>query len=403
MKITFFSNFLNHHQLPFCKEMSKKNGVDFKFVATEPVPDERLKMGYHDMSTQYSFALNTYSSKNAHEYAIKLANESDVVIIGSAPNFYIKKRIESNKLTFYYMERIFKKGRHRILNPKTLGYLLFYHSRFKNKNLYMLCASAYTSADFGLVGAYRNKAYKWGYFPEVKKYDLNELMDLKNQNKIPKLLWVGRLLDWKHPDHVIELGRKLRDSGYEFSLDIIGTGPMQSQIKNMIEKNNLQNQIKLLGSMKPEQVRVHMEQANIFLFTSDFNEGWGAVLNEAMNSGCSVVTSHAIGSVPYLIKSGSNGLIYKSENINFLTERVKYLLDNKEICHKIGINAYKTMSNTWNAEEAANRLVELSKSLLTGNQLYFEEGPCSKAKKINNNWFGGKKNQYVSKCDSTGL
>ena len=58
MKITFFSNFLNHHQLPFCKEMYKCIGEDFKFVATEPVPEERLNMGYHDMSTQYPFALN---------------------------------------------------------------------------------------------------------------------------------------------------------------------------------------------------------------------------------------------------------------------------------------------------------------------------------------------------------
>jgi hypothetical protein len=37
--------------------------------------------------------------------------------------------------------------------------------------------------------------------------------------------------------------------------------------------------------MPPEEVRVHMEQSNIYLFTSDFGEGWGAVLNEAMNSG----------------------------------------------------------------------------------------------------------------------
>ncbi len=50
-----------------------------------------------------------------------------------------------------------------------LGYLLLNHSRYRNKNVYMLCASAYTSADFSLVGAYRNKSYKWGYFPEVKE------------------------------------------------------------------------------------------------------------------------------------------------------------------------------------------------------------------------------------------
>ena len=82
MKITFFSNFLNHHQLPFCLEMYQNIGDDFRFVATEPIPEERLKMGYVDMSVQYPFAINNYSSKQAFEEAVKLGNESDVVIIG---------------------------------------------------------------------------------------------------------------------------------------------------------------------------------------------------------------------------------------------------------------------------------------------------------------------------------
>ena len=382
MKITFFSNFLNHHQIPFCKEMYECIGEDFKFVATEPVPEERLNMGYHDMSTQYPFALNTYSSKKTYEEAVKLGNESDVVIIGSAPKLFIENRLKANKLTFYYMERIFKKGRHRILNPKTLSYLLLNHSRHRNKNLYMLCASAYTSADFNLVGAYRNKAYKWGYFPEVKKYDLNELMSLKKQNKIPKLLWVGRLLSLKHPDDVIKLGKALRENGYKFSLDIIGAGPMEFQLKNMIKESNLQNEVKLLGSMKPEEVREHMEKANIFLFTSDFNEGWGAVLNESMNSGCGIVASHAIGSVPFLLKNKTNGLIYKNGDINHLYQNVEYLLDNEEERYQMGINAYKTLHDSWNAEEAAKRVIKLSQGLLNGNVPVFKDGPCSIAENI---------------------
>lgn len=392
MKITFFSNFLNHHQLPFCKEMYAKIGDNFKFVATEPIPKERLNMGYHDMSNQYPFALNIYSSKKAYDYAIKIGNESDVVIIGSAPSVFVKKRIESNKLTFYYMERVFKKGRHRILNPKILGNLLLKHTQYRNKNLYLLCASAYTSSDLSLVGAYKNKAYKWGYFPEVKEHDLNQLFNFNKQNKIPKLLWVGRFLDWKHPDDAIKLGKILKDNGYEFTLDIIGTGPMETELKNMINRNNLFSEVKLLGSMRPEEVRVHMEKANIFLFTSDFNEGWGAVLNESMNSGCGVVASHSIGSVPFLIKNRVNGLIYKNGDINHLYENTKYLLDNKETCYKVGIKAYNTLQDTWNAKEAANRLTLLCKSLLENKQIYFDEGPCSKAENLNNNWFRRNRN-----------
>ena len=54
--VTFFSNFLLHHQTPFCEAMIKRIGDGFRFVATEPTPDERLNMGYRDYSDVSSAA-----------------------------------------------------------------------------------------------------------------------------------------------------------------------------------------------------------------------------------------------------------------------------------------------------------------------------------------------------------
>ena len=46
--LTFYSNFLLHHQTPFCEAMVRLLGNGFRFVATPPIPQERLEMGYHD-------------------------------------------------------------------------------------------------------------------------------------------------------------------------------------------------------------------------------------------------------------------------------------------------------------------------------------------------------------------
>ena len=137
--------------------------------------------------------------------------------------------------------------------------------------------------------------------------------------------------------------------------------------------------------MSPDMVREHMEAANIYLFTSDYNEGWGAVLNESMNSGCAVVASHAIGSVPFLIKHEENGLIYKNGNLQQLYECVKKLLEDSSLCDKIGKAAYITLSKVWNAKIAVDRIIKLSDSLLKGEKVYFKDGPCSKAKIIKQN------------------
>ena len=376
MKFTFFSNFLNHHQLPFCKEMNTYLGDNFKFVATEPIHQERLDLGYQDMSNLYPFSINAFDSKAAYDQAMELGYGSDVVMIGSAPDVFIDKRVADDKLTFRYAERIFKKGRWRILSPRGLLNLYSNHTKYRNKKLYMLCASAYTAGDFALVGAYLQKTYKWGYFPENKVYELSNLMGNKKNNK-PSLLWVGRFLDWKHPEKAILTARWLRDQGYDFSLDMIGTGIMLESISSMIRKYNLDSHVKLRGSMSPNEVRNYMEKANIFLFTSDYNEGWGAVLNESMNSGCAVVASDAIGSVPFMIYNNYNGLIYKNNHLATLFDQVKLLMDAPDLCNAMGTNAYETVEQTWNAKTAATRLLEFSNELLNQKLLTFHEGPLS--------------------------
>lgn len=388
MKVAFFSNFLNHHQLPFCLAMYKLTNGNFLFVATERIPQERLDMGYADMNEAYPFVFRAYESEEAERKAEQLALTSDVIITGSAPEKYTMMRITQNKLTFRYSERIYKKGLWRALSPTGSKVMHEKHTKYKNAPLYMLCASAYTAMDFAIQGAYIDKTYKWGYFPEVKRYNVAELMKKKlsvtSRWKHPKvsILWAGRLIGWKHPDVSIRLAAFLKEKGYSFIMSIIGNGEMEQQLCAMIEEKDLSDCVEMLGAMPPEKVREHMEEADIFLFTSDFHEGWGAVLNESMNSGCAVVSSHAIGSVPFLIRDGVNGIVYKNGSQKDLNRAVMELLDDPEKRKQIGKAAYRTMVEKWNGENAAERFLELSKALKEGQDTPYSDGPCSKAERL---------------------
>lgn len=385
MKIVFVSNFMNHHQLPFCLAMSQKQGVEFTFVATTRISKFRLELGYEDMNEKYDFVLPSYKSRENFSKAIALCEEADILIFGSASKSFIKSRLKKGKITFKLSERIDK------IKPSLLK--LFFRNitiYFNNgwyKSFYLLSASAYAATDYAKAFSYLNKAYKWGYFPEVKKYD-----DINNiiQNKKPNtLLWVARLIELKHPEVAVEVAKRLKADGYDITLNIIGEGNMLPDIIRDIHKNNLEDSINVLGSMTPEQVREHMENSQIFLFTSDRQEGWGAVLNESMNSGCAVVADSAIGSVPFLVKNRENGFIYKDGDIDDLVNKVKYLLDNPDVAKKCGAEAYKTLLDEWNAENAADRLIALAKELLKGNKKpnIFEDGVCSKDERLKDGWF----------------
>ena len=137
---------------------------------------------------------------------------------------------------------------------------------------------------------------------------------------------------------------------------------------------------------------IHSKHCEIFLFTSDRNEGWGAVLNESMNSGCAVVSSHAIGSTPFLLEDSKNGLIYKNGDIADLYNKVKYLLDNPEKRRLLGKNAYDSILTLWNPRVAAERFLVIAKQVLEAKATdVFFEGPCSSARRLKDDWFLKKK------------
>ena len=244
----------------------------------------------------------------------------------------------------------------------------------------MLCNSAFTERDYRLLGFYRKRCYKWGYFTELKVYDdIDTLVDNKKRNSI---LWVSRYIKLKHPEIPVDVAKRLRDEGYDFELKMIGAGELYEQTKAAVLEANLESAVKVLGPVKASEVRSYMEESEIFLFTSDRNEGWGAVLNESMNSACAVVANGAIGSVPFLLNNGENGYIYKDGDVDDLYNKVKSLLDNADGRKSMAKNAYTTIIDEWNAENAAQKLISLSEKMLAGEYkpAPYENGVCSKAK-----------------------
>lgn len=385
MKLTFYSNFFNHHQRFLSEAFYQILGDDYTFVATTPVPKERLKLGYQDINKSFPYVLTTYDDARKAEEARNLAKESDVIIIGSAPKEYSDLRIGAKKLMFRYAERPLKKGFEAWKYP--YRFVKWHLQNPPGAPIYMLCASSYTAGDYRKFGLFNDRTFKWGYFPEVKKYDdIDKLIESKKRGSI---LWAGRLIDWKHPEAAVYVAECLRRDGYDFELNIIGTGVMEQQLKEMTTALDLTDCVSFLGPVPSDQVRDLMENAGIYLFTSDRYEGWGAVLNESMNSDCAVVASHMIGSVPFLMKHRENGLVYHSGNVDELFEKVKYLLDHPNEQERLGRAAYETITGEWNAEVAAKRLITLSEHLLAGEKHpdLYQTGPCSRAEIIKDEWF----------------
>lgn len=376
MRVTFLSNYMNHHQLPLCQNLHQLLGENFCFIALSEVSEDRKKLGYKDIKREHPF-IRTLVDGNISESEIwKKCLESDILLVGSAPDLWFQERLKQRKVTIKYSERYFRTGwTLRYFLPDSLS--AWKHLvRYQRYPLYFLCASAYTAKDVNRFADYKNRTFKWGYFTSVRRYD--DPMRLIAQKRSNSIIWVARFLELKHPEAALEVAERLKREGIDFTLEMLGDGPLLEQTKAQAKAMGLENVVSLPGAVSPETVRTKMEQSQIFLFTSDQNEGWGAVLNEAMSSCCAVVANRAIGAAPFLIQDQHNGFMYDSQEE--LYQRVKELIMQPLLRQTLSSAAYKTMVELWSPEIAAGRLLQLCDALLNKEPLdLFEEGPGSRA------------------------
>ncbi len=378
MKIVFVSNFINHHQVPLADALYAEKGIEYYFIARKPLPDEFARSGYADFSDK-PYLIKAYESNESMVNARNLIDNAEVVIIGAAPDEWVVNRLNENKVTFHYSERWFKTGYKSLLSPRAWLYWIKNHIRFRNKRSYMLCASAFTSSDVNKIFAYPNKCFKWGYFTKVTSFDIEKNLEASQDVSKLKILYVSRFLIWKHPEMPVELAKVLKAKGYNFEINMYGTGPELDRIRNLIQELDVQDCVNLKGNLPNDEILKEMRNHHIFLFPSDRNEGWGAVVNEAMSNGCVVVGGGKIGCVPFLINHSKNGLIFKDQDQADLNDKVIYLLEHPEERIQMSREAYRTMHEIWSPENAAKRFIKLAKSALEGNIIAEEQGPCSKA------------------------
>ena len=382
IKITMISNYINHHQIPFSQALYERLGKGYRFVQTEPMEEERVAMGWGLEADKLPYVV--FLEKDP-EYVRELIDKSDVLLVGwNNCEELLTGRLGSEKLTLRISERLYREGQWKAISPRGLMQKYKEHTRYRKNPVYLLCNGAYVASDFSLVKAYPGKMFKFGYFPETRRYSAEELKRSHDWGRIPgekelQLVWAGRFLPLKHPEFALRLAKRLNQKGYSFHLHLIGGGEMEEELKAHADKAGLWDRVTFYGFLPPDKVRSLMEKSHIHLFTSNHLEGWGAVVNEAMNSGCAVVAGAKAGGPPFLIRHGENGLLYRGDRYEEFEACVRHLMEHPIEGREMGLAAYHTITKEWNAETAAERLLGFYAQWKAGEIVPPRTGPFSVA------------------------
>lgn len=383
MTITFVSNYINHHQIPFSNACYEELEEGYHFIQTEPMEEERIAMGWGKEVDGLPYVKDLYEEEAECR---KLMQESDIVIFGWIRRedlldvtAVIEERLKKGKFSLRVSERLYREGQWKAVSPKGLIRKYKDHTRFRKEQVGLLCAGAYVASDFHIVRAYPEKMFRFGYFPETRHYTERELEEKKEKDGKLHIVWAGRFMPLKHPEFAVRIGEELRREGCGFHIHMAGGGELEDSIQSQVREKGLEEAFTFYGYTEPVAVREIMEKCHVHLFTSNHLEGWGAVVNEAMNSGCAVVANVEAGAVPYLIRHGENGLIYRSSYEDFAVQ-VKKLAADKGLVQRLGWAAYRTITEKWNAEHAAKELLRFCGDWVeTGKMVPAQEGPFSAA------------------------
>lgn len=385
MKLVFYSVVLNHHQAGVADELYGILGDGYRFVELTACND--TKGGVGDFGGR-PYLIRSWRSAAEYAEAMELAKSAEVCVFSGFEALpFEKERMRLGLLSFDMGERLLKRGWINLLSPRIskMIFAYFWHG-WRKKPLYKLCNSGFTASDCRKLGMFLGKCYKWGYFTPVSR-DF-ELDVPEDDDKNVSIMWCARFLTLKHPEFVIEMAKILKDKAYDFVIDIYGDDAgvgaherafSRQRLEALIDACGVGDRVRLHGRLPNSDIIAAMRRHQIFLFTSDRREGWGAVANESMANGCVLVASDAIGSTPYLIREGYNGMVFRSGDSASLAAKIEWLFNHPLERKQMRLNALTTMRTLWNPNNAAVSLLTLIDNIRRVQTPGIEEGPCSEA------------------------
>ncbi len=141
------------------------------------------------------------------------------------------------------------------------------------------------------------------------------------------LIFVGRLTEYKRPDRLVEVIRRVVDSGVDdFKALIVGDGPDRAELEAQSASNGTVDNIEWAGQRS--DVPDLLQRARMFILTSRW-EGVSIALLEAMVSGLVPVVSN-VGDMADVVVNGDNGFIPREDDIDAYVTAIRDVARNRE-------------------------------------------------------------------------
>lgn len=221
----------------------------------------------------------------------------------------------------------------------------------------------------------KEMAMGWGC-PEAKLSVIPSGVDLQAFRYQPRvyggsgrlaILSIGRLVEKKGMDTLIEAVRRVREAGVDAELTIVGEGELREALEAQIQRSGLDGRVRLVGGLSRQQVMKALQQAELFALASRTTvngdqEGQPLALMEAMAVGVPVLSTFHAG-IPDLICDRMSGCLVPPGDAEALARRIQEYAQAPKLWQSYLAVARKTVERHHDLKEQARNLYRLYEEL----------------------------------------
>ncbi|MBG6062547.1 glycosyltransferase involved in cell wall biosynthesis [Flavobacterium sp. CG_9.1] len=344
MKFIFWQNIVSIHQFSFLESLAVTNQVIL--IVDEEIEFKRKSHGW-----------NVPQMKNVAIIVNPNKSYVDEILKQNFNAFHFFSGLEVYPLATLALKKSVK------LSMPNLGILLepFNNDGFKGsvrslkysllilkykKNIKILFPTGMMGRkSYEKIGFPTQKIFDWGYFTQLRDttYDTGKL----STSKTPNLLFVGSIDKRKNIIDTVLKTKKYRSKFNEFI--IVGTGELESELQDLLE--GFENII-FRGGLQNSEVKILMEKCDILILPSLF-DGWGAVINEALQAGMQVIASENCGA-SILLDGCHRGEVFSFSGKNDFDQVLAKWLKKEPLTKEKRIEIAKWSANHISGEVAAS-------------------------------------------------
>lgn len=311
MTVGLYTIIVSPHQLPLARELAARVGAaNFRYVIVKSHDSEREGMGWGHGESKECFRIE---GENAESLAF--LETCEVLLVGGIrPIELLERRVAHGRTTLYMSERWFKPipvcgGRLRL--PGWLRMLVPGYRRMARRFAALFASPHYRYLPIGPWAAYdmvkmcrmagascrESEFIPWGYFVAPSTLPPRVRGKVEPESVL-RILWVGRMLDWKRVDTlVLAVGKLCEEEPVRVSLTLVGQGPERNRLERLAQGLP----VFFLPSQPIAHIREIMREHDVYVLASNSEEGWGAALNEALAEGMLVLGTHEAGASAALL------------------------------------------------------------------------------------------------------